>query len=114
LRRSLALTLADEILLSEQPELLLLRLLGHKDRVTATQLLEAFLSLDGARADLSVLAGILTLEHGRFRQAEQDFERALGIRQPVTGSPVDFAARPLAEFYLRQLRAAQDRAYPAP
>jgi hypothetical protein len=114
LRRSLALTLADEILLSAQPELLLLQLLGHKDRMTTTHLLGCWLSFDGNAADLSVLAGTLALERGWIRQAERDFETALGIHLPVAGTHANFAARPLAEFYLQRLRAAQGREYPVP
>lgn len=113
-RRSLALTLADEILLSAQPELLLLQLLGHKDRVAATHLVNSWLSFNEAGADLSVLAGTLALERGWIRQAERDFEAALGIRPPVAGNHAEFAARPLAEFYLQLLRAAQGREYPVP
>jgi hypothetical protein len=114
LRRSLALTVGNEILLSAQPELLLLHLLGHKDRVTATHLLNPLLSFDGARADLCVLAGLLALECGCTRQAERDFEMALDAGQPAAGNRPDFAARPLAEFYLQLLRVTQGREYRLP
>lgn len=114
LRRSLALALGDEILLSAHPELLLLQPIGHKDRLAATHLLNPLLTFDSVRADLSTLAGTFALEGGRLRQAEQDFEMAVGKSQSDAGKRCDFAARPLAEFYLQRLRAAQGRDYRLP
>ncbi len=109
LHRSLALSLADEILLSAHTELLLLQPLGHRDRVAATQLMDSLLACDGVRADLCVLSGMLALERGWIRQAEKDFEMALGDSQRDAGNRNDFASRPLAEFYLQLLRSNRGR-----
>jgi hypothetical protein len=109
LRRSLALTITDEALLSVQPQLLLLRLLGHKDRLTATQMLAPLASFQGDRADLHVLRGLLSLERGWTQQAQMDFEAALRLGQGRTNDVANFAARPLAEFYLQRLYTAPER-----
>jgi hypothetical protein len=62
--------------------------------------------LEGERAELNLLGGMLALERGLPRTAEDYLRTAVHQRTPDTGAGISIAGRPLAETYLRRIREA--------
>jgi hypothetical protein len=67
--------------------------------------------LEGQRAELNLLGGMLSLERGLPRTAEDYLRKAVHQRTPDAGAGVAIAGRPLAETYLRRIREAEPARY---
>jgi hypothetical protein len=104
MRRAVPFTLATELGLSAQPQNLFLRLVMRAEGEQMARQLADLGFLASQRADLHVLGGLLAVERGTPAAALRSFDAAFAAASD-RGPPADFATRPLASAYRRQIQA---------
>ena len=105
LHKAVPLTVAREMMTHATPQAFLLRYYWWESRWVFTQQLHHFLARRALAANLCVVLGALALERGEPSSAEGALEQALEVCGELGG--VNCTGRPLAQYYLGNIKAAQ-------
>ncbi|MGH7171647.1 MAG: hypothetical protein ACRELG_15330, partial [Gemmataceae bacterium] len=106
-QQSLSGIVASELGWSSQSQAWVMSLWTAQERRLQTTLLDGLSGAVMHQADLHVLAGMLSLERGRPRDAEKSFHAAVALSRLGSGTRHASAGRPLAETYVRLIEASR-------